>query len=109
VNLVPITISGNEVSSIIGSWSVTSPPFQGEGVALVRPESFSTVAAGEESDLIVAVEEANFENGRWVVRAILSGAFTLRIALPAASHLHKGKLMALKFDASAFTLTNSAV
>lgn len=104
VNVVPITIEGTSVEAAIGSWEVTVPPFQGSGVALVRPEAFSIAAAGAESDLIVAVEEAAFENGRWLVRAMLTGGVTLRISLAAAEHLHKGKLIALTYQPAGFPL-----
>ena len=104
VNVVPIVIDGTSVGSVIGSWEVAEPPFQGSGVALVRPEAFSIAAAGAESDLIVAVEEAAFENGRWLVRAMLTGGVTLRISLAATEHLHKGKLIALTYQPAGFPL-----
>jgi hypothetical protein len=70
----------------------------------VRPEAFSLPATGAESDLIVGVEEASFENGRWIIRAILSGGFMLRASLPGDMRLHKGKLLPLIYDADAFSL-----
>ncbi|HSP16471.1 MAG TPA: ATP-binding cassette domain-containing protein [Thermoanaerobaculia bacterium] len=105
VNLVPVTIRGSSVDSVIGSWDVPGAPFQGSGVAFVRPEAFSIVEPGEESDLIAGVEEAAFQNGRWLVRSILSGGFILRISLPPDVVLHKGKLLALAYDPAAFSLT----
>jgi putative spermidine/putrescine transport system ATP-binding protein len=104
VNVIPITIEGSSIESIIGSWEVASPPFQGTGIALVRPEAFSIAGPGAESDLIVAVEEAAFENGRWLVRAMLSGSVALRISLSASQHLHKGKLIALTYESAGFSL-----
>jgi ABC-type sugar transport system ATPase subunit len=104
INVIPITIDGSSIESIIGSWEVTSPPFQGSGVALVRPEAFSVAGPGAESDLIVAVEEAAFENGRWLVRAMLSGSVALRISLSSREHLHKGKLIALTYEPAGFSL-----
>ena len=104
VNVVPITIEGTSVEAVIGSWEIAAPPFQGSGVALVRPEAFAIAAAGAESDLIVAVEEASFENGRWLVRAMLTGGVTLRISLSSAEHLHKGKLIALTYQPAGFPL-----
>ena len=104
VNVVPITIKGTAVEAVIGSWEVDAPPFQGSGVALVRPEAFSVAAAGAESDLIVAVEEAAFENGRWLVRAMLTGGVSLRISLSGTEHLHKGKLLALTYQPARFPL-----
>jgi ABC-type multidrug transport system ATPase subunit len=107
VSIVPVTIRGNVVESIIGSWDVDPPPFQGNGVALIRPDDFSVAAAGEESDLIFSVEEASFYGGAWHVRGVLSGAFLLRVTLPGSLAIHKGKLMALRYDASRFRLIKS--
>ncbi|HEV8661299.1 MAG TPA: ATP-binding cassette domain-containing protein [Thermoanaerobaculia bacterium] len=104
VNVVPVTISGQVVESVIGTWKISNAPFQGPGIALVRPEAFSLPATGAESDLIVGVEEASFENGRWIIRAILSGGFMLRASLPGDMRLHKGKLLPLIYDADAFSL-----
>jgi ABC-type multidrug transport system ATPase subunit len=104
VSVVPVTIRGNAVESIIGSWSVDPPPFQGSGIALIRPDDFSVAATGEESDLIFSVEEASFYGGAWHVRGVLSGAFLLRVTLPGSLAIHKGKLMALRYDASRFRL-----
>lgn len=104
VNVVPVTIAGSLVESVIGGWEVSTPPFQGTGVALIRPDSFAVAEGGAESDVIVAVEEASFDRGRWMIRAMLSGGITLRIALPSALRIHKGKLLALTYDASRFTL-----
>ena len=104
VSVVPVTIRGNVVESIIGSWTVDPPPFQGSGIALIRPNDFSVAAAGEESDLIFSVEEASFYGGAWHVRGVLSGAFLLRVTLPGSLAIHKGKLMALRYDASRFRL-----
>ena len=106
VNVVPIRVTNGVVESAIGSWRAAA--FEGPGVALVRPEAFSIVPAGEESDLIVGVEEAAFQNGRWLVRAILTGGFILRISLPSEVRLHKGKLLALRYDAGRFTLQPDA-
>jgi ABC-type sugar transport system ATPase subunit len=104
VSVVPVTIRGNVVESIIGSWDVDPPPFQGSGIALIRPDDFSVAAPGEESDLIFSVEEANFYGGAWHVRGVLSGAFLLRVTLPGDLAIHKGKLIALRYDASRFRL-----
>jgi ABC-type multidrug transport system ATPase subunit len=104
VNAIPVTIDGSAVDSVIGSWEIASPPFQGSGVALMRPEAFSLAAAGSESDLIVAVEEAAFDSGRWLVRALLSGGISLRVSLPGHLRLHKGKLLALIYEPASFAL-----
>ena len=82
INIVPIIIRGNGVESAIGAWNLANTPFQGSGVALARPEEFEIAPAGEESDLIFGIEEANFRDGRWHARGILSGNFTLHVALP---------------------------
>jgi ABC-type sugar transport system ATPase subunit len=101
---IPITIRGKEVESVIGSWSVHAPPFQGDGVALVRPSDFSEARPGEDSDLIFGVEEAGFANGRWIATGMITGGVTLRVELPASAPVHKGRLMALRYDPSRFTL-----
>jgi len=106
VNAVPVRIARGVADSAIGSWPVTAP--DGAAVALVRPEAFSVAAPGEESDLIVAIEEASFQNGRWLVSAILTGGFTLRVSLPPELLVHKGKLLALRYDPAGFTIEPDA-
>lgn len=105
---VPITIRGSVVESPIGSWELAAPPFQGEGVALVRPGDFLPAARGEESDFIFGVEEAGFVDGRWLARGYLSGGDLLRVALPAGTAVHKGKVLALRYDPSRFLLVPRA-
>jgi ABC-type sugar transport system ATPase subunit len=104
VSIVPVTIRGTVVESVIGSWEIDPPPYQGDGIALIRPDDFSVAAPGQESDLIFSVEEASFYGGAWHVRGVLSNAFLLRVTLPGNISIHKGKLMALRFDASRFRL-----
>lgn len=103
-DVIPIAIHGREVDSVIGSWTVESPPFQGSGVALVRPSDFSVARAGEDSDLIFGVEEAGFSNGRWLARGVLSGGVMLRVELPREIVVHKGRLLALRYDPARFRL-----
>ena len=57
-----------------------------------------------ESDLIFGVEEASFQDGRWIATGILSGGLNLRVALPGGIAVHKGKLLPLRFDPSRFVL-----
>ncbi len=104
VNVIPVTIRGGEVESVIGAWDLASPPFAGTGVALVRPEAFAAAAPGEESDLIFGIEEASFVGGRWLLRGVLSGGLLLRVSLPAEVPIHKGRLLALRYDPRHFTL-----
>jgi ABC-type Fe3+/spermidine/putrescine transport system ATPase subunit len=104
VSIVPIEIRGRVVESVIGSWEIDEPPFQGSGVALVRPDDFSIAAPGEESDLIFSVEEASFYGGAWHVRGLLRGAYSLRVTLPGSISIHKGKLLALRYDPARFRL-----
>ena len=94
----------NVVESVIGSWEVTAPTFQGSGIALVRPGDFTLAGPGEESDLIFSVEEACFYEGSWHVRGLLSDAFMLRVTLQGSVEIHKGKLMGLRYDATRFRL-----
>src|SRR3954471_23408405 len=98
VSVVPVSIRGTVIESIIGSWEVNPPPFQGSGIALIRPHDFSVARPGEESDLIFSVEEASFYGGAWHARGVLSNAFLLRITLPGNISIHKGKLMVLRYD-----------
>lgn len=104
VDVIPVVIRGTTVESVIGAWEVDPPPFQGAGVALVRPSDFSPAARGEESDLIFGVEEAGFANGRWLARGYLSGGVRLRVELPAATAVHKGRVLALRYDPARFRL-----
>jgi len=104
VDEIPIEIRGNVVESVIGSWEISAPPFQGTGIALVRPSDFAPARAGEDSDLIFGVEEAGFTDGRWIARGVLSGGVTLRVELPFDAGIHKGRLLALRYDPARFTL-----
>jgi ABC-type sugar transport system ATPase subunit len=104
IDAIPITIRGTLVESVIGAWNVDPPPFQGTGVALVRPGDFAAARAGEDSDVIFGVEEAGFANGRWRARGMLSGGVALHVELPHDAAVHKGKLIALRYDPSRFTL-----
>jgi ABC-type Fe3+/spermidine/putrescine transport system ATPase subunit len=104
VNVVPVEIRGNVVESTIGAWEVTDPPFSGNGVALVRPEDFAVAGPGEESDFVFGIEEAGFADGRWLATGILSGGLLLRVVLPPSAKIHKGRLIALRYDPSRFKL-----
>jgi len=104
VNVVPVTVHGTTVESPIGVWEVASPSFTGAGIALVRPGAFATVAKGEESDFVFGIEEASFRDGRWHARGFLTGGTTLHVVLPGEVKVHKGKLLALRYDAGTFVL-----
>ncbi|MDP9193456.1 MAG: ATP-binding cassette domain-containing protein [Acidobacteriota bacterium] len=104
IDVVPVTIRGNEVESAIGSWNIDPAPFQGQGVALVRPSDFIVAQAGEESDFIFGVEEAGFADGRWIAHGVLTGGVTLRVELPRDAAIHKGRLIALRYDPTRFRL-----
>jgi ABC-type Fe3+/spermidine/putrescine transport system ATPase subunit len=105
VNVIPVVIRGSEVESVIGGWTLDGvPPFVGNGVALVRPTAFSVAGPAEESDLIFGIEEAGFAEGRWLLRGVLSGNRELRVSLPADAAIHKGRLIALRYDPRRFTL-----
>lgn len=104
VNVIPITIRDTTVESVIGSWDMSSPSFQGSGIALARPEEFEPAAKGEESDLIFGIEEATFHGDHWRATGFLTGAFRLSVLLPRQSDIHKGKLIALRYDPRRFTL-----
>ncbi|HEX8252211.1 MAG TPA: ATP-binding cassette domain-containing protein [Thermoanaerobaculia bacterium] len=104
VDIIPITVRGNLVESVIGAWDVDPPPFQGSGVALVRPSDFAPPRPGEDSDFVFGVEEAGFADGRWIAHGMLSGGVTIRVELPREANVHKGRLMALRYDPSRFRL-----
>ena len=103
-DLIPVTIRGTLVESVIGAWNVDPPPFQGSGVAVVRPGDFRPAAAGAESDLIFGIEEAGFAAGRWLATGVLSGGTTLRVELAQDAPVHKGRLIALCYDPRRFLL-----
>jgi ABC-type Fe3+/spermidine/putrescine transport system ATPase subunit len=103
-DIIPVTIRGTTVDSVIGSWDVDPPPFQGTGVALVRPADFSPAKPGEESDLIFNIEEAGFRDGRWVARGLLTGGVALRVELPRDTAVFKGRMIALRYDPGRFRL-----
>ncbi|HET7433149.1 MAG TPA: ATP-binding cassette domain-containing protein [Thermoanaerobaculia bacterium] len=104
VNAVPVTIRGSLVASPIGEWEVEEPSFEGDGVALARPDDFAVAVAGEESDFVFSIEEAGFHEGRWLARGFLSGSLSLRVALPRGTNVHKGRLLPLRYDPKRFRL-----
>lgn len=108
VNIIPMTIRGKLVESVIGSWEIDDPPFQGSGAALVRPDDFAVAQPGEESDLVFSIEEAGFSGGRWNARGVLTGGLMLRVTLPRHIAIHKGKLIALRYNPSRFRLVARA-
>jgi ABC-type sugar transport system ATPase subunit len=104
VNLVPVTVRGTTVDSPIGSWEVGQPPFQGSGFALCRPRDFSIALPGHDSDFVFGIEEAGFRDGEWLARGLVTGGTTLRVILPAGAAVHKGRLLAMTYDARRFVL-----
>jgi ABC-type sugar transport system ATPase subunit len=103
VNVIPVVVRGRTVSSPIGEWE-TDAQFAGEGAALIRPDAFQIPKPGEESDLIFGIEEATFENGFWIARGFVTGVLSLRVALPRSEKVHKGRVLALRFDPNGITL-----
>jgi ABC-type sugar transport system ATPase subunit len=102
INRIPVMVRNGNVDSPIGSWRLDGPGFEGPGVALIRPEDLATPLTGEESDLILGVEEARFREGRWEVRGFVTGGLSLVVSLPAETPVHKGKLIALRYDPNRF-------
>ncbi|HEV2718697.1 MAG TPA: ATP-binding cassette domain-containing protein [Thermoanaerobaculia bacterium] len=102
VNVIPIEIRGHSVSSPIGAWELEPPPFEGPGVVLARPDDFAVAARGEDSDLIFGIEEASFREGRWHLHGILTGGLILHVVVPRDVAVHKGKLLALRYDPARF-------
>lgn len=109
VNALPISIHGSVVDSVIGSWDVERPTFEGSGIALIRPDEFTIATPGEDSDLIFGIEEASFRDGRWHCRGVLSGNVMLHVVLPRDAAVHKGKLVPLRYDARNFRLVQRAI
>jgi ABC-type sulfate/molybdate transport systems ATPase subunit len=104
LNVIPITIREKQVESPIGWWPLSDATFEGNGIALARPEDFSIAGKGEESDLIFGIEEASFREGRWIATGILTGGLNLRVSLPGDAAVHKGRLIPLRFEPSRFTI-----
>jgi ABC-type sugar transport system ATPase subunit len=101
VNVIPIEIRGRSVTSAIGAWEIDAR-FQGSGVALARPDDFTIAAKGEDSDLIFGIEEASFRDGRWHLRGFITGGLILHVVVPRGVEVHKGKLLALRYDPARF-------
>ena len=104
VNVIPVEIRGRGVTSAIGAWETGAPPFEGSGVALARPDDFVIAAKGEDSDLIFGIEEASFRDGRWHLYGLITGGLILHVVVPREVEVHKGKLLALRYDPARFTL-----
>ncbi len=102
ISLIPLVARGGVVESPIGSWPFAG--FEGNGFALCRPEHFVQAAPGEESDFILAMEEARFREGRWVVTGNLTGAVPLTVVLPGSERITAGRLLALRYDPAAFVV-----
>jgi len=104
VNVIPVEIRGRGVTSAIGAWETGAPPFEGSGVALARPDDFVIAAKGEDSDLIFGIEEASFRDGRWHLYGLITGGLILHVVVPREVEVHKGKLLALRYDPARFIL-----
>ena len=104
VNLIPVIVAAGEIRSPIGTWKATETLPDGPAVAIARPTAFRQVAPGEESDLILGIEEAGFYEGAWHIRGFISGAQLLRVTLSADQPLHKGRLIALSYDPARFRI-----
>ncbi len=98
INLIPVTVTAGIVESPLGSWRLTGPAIEGAALALIRPGDLELAAAGEESDLLFGVEEASFYDGAWMARGFLTGSVPLRVRLPAATRVQKGRLLPLRYD-----------
>ena len=104
VNRIPVVVRNGAVESSIGAWQIADRAIQGRQIALARPDDFAVAAPGEESDVIVAVEEASFRGGAWHVRGMLTGGVELHVVLPRSSSIHKGRLIPLRYDPARFRL-----
>ena len=72
----------------------------------IADNQFHIAKPGEESDLIFGIEEATFENGVWIARGFVTGVLSLRAALPRSEKVHKGRVIALRFDPAEITLVS---
>jgi len=98
INLIPVTVTAGMVESPLGSWRLTGPQFEGPALAMIRPGDLEVAAAGEESDLLFGIEEASFHDGGWMAKGFLTGSVPLRVRLPAATRVQKGRLLPLRYD-----------
>lgn len=97
-NLIPVAVRGTTAESPIGSWTVEPPPFQGEGIAIARPEAFRLTAAGEENDFIFTIEEASFAAGAWHLTGLVSGGTLIHLTVPGDLRVHKGRVVGVAYD-----------
>lgn len=100
INVIPVVIHAGTVESPIGSWQVAEPPFEGTGLALIRPEDFELARPGEESDFVFSIEEAGFAAGRWRATGFLTGSILIHVDLPRETIIRKGRLLPIRFDPS---------
>ena len=98
--------------SAIAVAALAAPAFAQDAVAEPAAQSFGTWGV-DVSELDPAVDPGTdfnaYANGRWIARGLLSGSVSLRVELPAGANVHKGRLMALRYDPSRFRLLPSAV
>jgi ABC-type Fe3+/spermidine/putrescine transport system ATPase subunit len=107
-NLIPVVVSGHDVRSALGTWSVDDAPFEGSGVALAHPWDFAVSSDGEESDFLFGIDEARFLGWTWELAGFVSGGTLLRIWVEAEMRPTKGRLLPLRFDPSRFRLFSAA-
>jgi ABC-type sugar transport system ATPase subunit len=98
VNVIPVTVTAGIVESPLGSWRMAGTPFEGNGLALIRPGDLVVATSGQESDLVFGIEEASFHDGAWIARGFLTGSIALRVRLPAETRVQKGRLLPLRYD-----------
>lgn len=97
-NVIEVRIRNERAESPIGEWNAKGLP-DGRGTAIIRPESFTLAAKGEDSDLIFGIEEAGFSEGRWHLRGFITGGTSLEVSLAEPRlEIHKGKLLPLRVD-----------
>ncbi len=103
-NAIPVVVSGHDVRSALGTWSVDPSPFEGSGVALAHPWDFAIASPGEESDFLLGIEEARFLGWTWEITGLVSGGTRLRLWAGAAMRPTKGRLLPVRFDPSRIRL-----
>ncbi|HUF16652.1 MAG TPA: ATP-binding cassette domain-containing protein [Thermoanaerobaculia bacterium] len=96
-NLLEVKVRNGKADSMIGQWDAPGTP-DGPGMAIIRADQFSIAREGEDSDLIFGIEEANFSEGRWHLRGMITGGAHLHVTLPGDLEIHKGRLLPLRYN-----------
>ncbi|HEY0592729.1 MAG TPA: ATP-binding cassette domain-containing protein [Thermoanaerobaculia bacterium] len=105
---IPVVVSGHDVRSPLGTWTVDHAPFEGTGLALAHPWDFTVASAGAESDFLLGIEEARFLGWTWELAGVVTGGTLIRVWVDADVHPTRGRLLPMRFDPSRFRLFPAA-